>query len=168
MKKLAIGMLLAIGLTVVSSTYVIYEVTKETFVTETVGEHRKIVPIVEEVIVPKKEPKVVEKEVKVVRESQPKPPKKVKVDNRTSMTVLATAYAPTGNLTRTETVPTEGRTIAVDPNIIPLGTKVHIEGYGDYIAEDTGGLVKGKRIDIFFNSKRDCIEFGVKHLEIKF
>ena len=65
-----------------------------------------------------------------------------------------TFYGPTGHTTKTGTVCEEGRTIAVDPSVIPLGSKIYIEndplgGDGYYIAEDTGGAVKGNIIDIF-------------------
>ena len=50
--------------------------------------------------------------------------------------------------TSTGAIATEGRTIAVDPNIIPYGTEVLIDGH-IYIAEDCGGAVKGNVIDIF-------------------
>jgi 3D (Asp-Asp-Asp) domain-containing protein len=56
----------------------------------------------------------------------------------------------------------EGRTIAVDPNLIPIGSKVYIEGIGLRIAEDTGGAVKGQHIDVFFNDIRTAIDFGVQ------
>ena len=44
----------------------------------------------------------------------------------------------------------DAKVIAVDPSVIPLGSKVYVEGYGYAIAADTGGSVKGKRIDVFF------------------
>lgn len=58
--------------------------------------------------------------------------------------------------TATGTTPKEGRTVAVDPKVIPLHSKIYIESdfpgiTGEYIAEDTGGAIKGKRIDIYFN-----------------
>lgn len=53
-----------------------------------------------------------------------------------------------GRSTSTGAIATEGRTIAVDPNIIPYGTEVLIDGH-IYIAEDCGGAVKGNVIDIF-------------------
>ncbi|PZE20204.1 LysM peptidoglycan-binding domain-containing protein [Paenibacillus xerothermodurans] len=56
----------------------------------------------------------------------------------------------------------EGRTIAVDPDIIPLGTKVYIDGIGVRTAEDTGSAVKGARIDVFMNDVGEAINFGVK------
>lgn len=62
--------------------------------------------------------------------------------------------------TATGTTPKENRTIAVDRNIIPLGSTVYIEGYGYYIAEDTGGAIKGNRIDIFMLDYNKAISLG--------
>ena len=45
------------------------------------------------------------------------------------------------------------KVIAVDPNVIPLGTKVHVDGYGYAIAGDTGGAIRGNKIDVFFSSQ---------------
>jgi len=64
--------------------------------------------------------------------------------------------------TATRTIPKEGRTIAVDPKLIPKGSLVFIEGWGYYIAEDTGSAIEGKRIDIFLNSHRMAIQLGNK------
>lgn len=50
--------------------------------------------------------------------------------------------------------------VAVDPKVIPLGTKIYVEGYGIAIAGDTGGAIKGNIVDLFFNSARECREFG--------
>lgn len=70
-----------------------------------------------------------------------------------------TYYAPTGNKTATGTEPKAGRTIAVDPNVIPLGSHVLIDGH-EYVAEDTGGAVKENIIDIFVDSEEEAIEKG--------
>ena len=59
----------------------------------------------------------------------------------------------------------EGRTIAVDPDVISLGSKVMIDGK-IYIAEDCGGLIKGDKIDIFFVNHEDVDEFGVQDCEV--
>lgn len=64
--------------------------------------------------------------------------------------------------TATRTIPREGRTIAVDPKVIPKGSLVFIEGWGYYIAEDTGLAIKGKRIDIFLNSYKMAKQLGNK------
>ncbi|WP_279663557.1 3D domain-containing protein [Ectobacillus ponti] len=57
--------------------------------------------------------------------------------------------------------------IAVDPRIIPLGTKVWVEGYGEAIAGDTGGAIKGKRIDILLPTKREAFKWGRKHVKVR-
>ena len=64
-----------------------------------------------------------------------------------------------GNKTSTGTKTTAGRTIAVDPKIIPYGSTVRINGH-DYTAEDCGGGIKGQHIDIYFDSHSDAIKFG--------
>lgn len=58
------------------------------------------------------------------------------------------------------------KVIAVDPSVIPLGSKVYVEGFGEAIAADTGGAIKGNRIDIFIPSEQDAIDFGVKKLKV--
>lgn len=61
--------------------------------------------------------------------------------------------------TATGTIPTEGRTVAVDPKVIPLGSVVMINGVG-YIAEDTGSAVSGKVVDIYFADHDAAVAFG--------
>ncbi|WP_256865369.1 3D domain-containing protein [Paenibacillus sp. 32352] len=56
----------------------------------------------------------------------------------------------------------EGRTIAVDPAVIPIGSTVFIDGIGIRTAEDTGSAVRGARIDVFMNDLDEAINFGVK------
>jgi 3D (Asp-Asp-Asp) domain-containing protein len=80
-----------------------------------------------------------------------------------------THYHPPGaepNKTATGTVPVAGRTVAVDPRIIPLGSRIHIEGVGERIAEDTGGKIKGNKLDLFLPSVKDCRQFGVREQEV--
>ncbi|HEV2471923.1 MAG TPA: 3D domain-containing protein, partial [Chthonomonadales bacterium] len=52
--------------------------------------------------------------------------------------------------------------VAVDPHFIPLGTRLYIEGYGYAVAADTGGAIKGNRIDLGINSRRDAA--GIKNM----
>ena len=58
-----------------------------------------------------------------------------------------------------------GRTIAVDPKLIRLGSKVRMNGK-EYVAEDTGGAIKGRRIDLFVDSHSEAMKFGKKLIEI--
>lgn len=83
-----------------------------------------------------------------------------------------TAYCPCyscsegyGGITATGTRTQAGRTIAVDPRIIPYGSRVMINGH-EYIAEDCGGAIKQNRIDIFFNTHAEALRFGVQYAEV--
>ena len=68
--------------------------------------------------------------------------------------------------TSSGTIPTAGRTIATDPSVIPAGSKVVIDGH-TYIAEDTGGGIKGNRIDIYFDTHQEALNWGVQTKEVK-
>ncbi|MDQ0273112.1 G5 and 3D domain-containing protein [Cytobacillus purgationiresistens] len=59
------------------------------------------------------------------------------------------------------------KVIAVDPSVIPLGTKVYVEGYGYAVAADTGSAIKGNKIDVFFADKSDAYRWGRKQVKIK-
>lgn len=59
------------------------------------------------------------------------------------------------------------KVVAVDPSVIPLGTKVWVEGYGEAVAADTGGNIQGKRIDLHFPSKGAALAFGQKSVTVK-
>lgn len=86
----------------------------------------------------------------------------------------ATAYYCEPNAWNTTYTGTEARVgaIAVDPNFIPLGTKMYIVSadgeyvYGYCIAEDTGGAIKGKIVDLYFNTYDECIQFGRRDVKI--
>lgn len=59
------------------------------------------------------------------------------------------------------------KVIAVDPRVIPLGSKVYVEGYGYAVASDTGGAIKGNKIDVFISSKQAAYQWGRKTVKIK-
>ena len=85
-----------------------------------------------------------------------------------SYTLDVKAYAYyTGTITATGTKPTFGRTIAVDPKVIPYGTRVYIPEFDKtFIAEDCGGGIKGNKIDIYMNTKEECINWGVRNITL--
>jgi 3D (Asp-Asp-Asp) domain-containing protein len=64
--------------------------------------------------------------------------------------------------------------IAVDPKVIPLGTKMYIVSndgryiYGEAVAEDTGSSIKGNKIDLYFDSVPECIQFGIRDCTVYF
>lgn len=100
----------------------------------------------------------------------------------TSMQVKATAYtagfASTGKnpgdpgyeITSTGTRARRDKegfsTIAVDPRVIPYGTKLYVDGYGYAVAEDCGGAIKGNIIDVYFNSEYEARMWGVKWINV--
>lgn len=59
------------------------------------------------------------------------------------------------------------KVIAVDPRVIKLGTKVYVEDYGYAVAGDTGGAIKGNKIDVFIPSKSAALKWGRKNVKIK-
>lgn len=68
-------------------------------------------------------------------------------------------------ITYTGTQATAGRTVAVDPDVIPLGSTVYING-AEYIAEDIGGAIQGKRIDVLFPTHQEALQFGVQYASV--
>jgi 3D (Asp-Asp-Asp) domain-containing protein/LysM repeat protein len=95
-------------------------------------------------------------------------------DTAKEITVKATAYTAScegcSGITKTgvnlKANPDE-KVIAVDPSVIPLGSRVYVEGYGEATAADTGGAIKGNRIDVYMKNHSDAIEFGAKELTVK-
>ena len=56
--------------------------------------------------------------------------------------------------------------VAVDPNVIPMGSKLWIEGYGEAIAEDQGSAIKGNRIDLAFNTRQQALDYGIQKVKV--
>ena len=83
-----------------------------------------------------------------------------------TVTFEATAYTWTGYRTATGTWPSRG-TVAVDPLVIPLGTELHIEGYGSAVAADTGGAIQGQKIDLYMDSEHECLQWGRRQVEVR-
>ena len=61
----------------------------------------------------------------------------------------------------------DAKIIAVDPKVIPLGTKVWVEGYGEAIAADKGGAIKGNKIDVFMPNKSKAYSWGRRTVTVK-
>jgi 3D (Asp-Asp-Asp) domain-containing protein len=89
------------------------------------------------------------------------------------ITVEATAY--TANCTGCSGITKTGvdlkanpnaKVIAVDPTVIPLGSKVYVEGYGYATAEDIGGAIKGNRIDVFIPTQSAALQWGRKQVKV--
>ena len=94
-----------------------------------------------------------------------------------AMEMIATAYDATFESTaKTPDHPQYGITrsglrvrpgiVAVDPKVIPLGTWLYVEGYGEALAADTGGAIKGNRIDLYFESPADVAKYGKKKVKV--
>lgn len=86
-----------------------------------------------------------------------------------ALTMIATAY--TANCFGCSGITAIGRAaghgiVAVDPRVIPLGTHLYIPGYGQAVAGDTGGAIRGNRIDLGFNSHGDAMSFGRRPITV--
>ncbi|WP_298713678.1 3D domain-containing protein [uncultured Veillonella sp.] len=85
------------------------------------------------------------------------------------LTMEASAYSSqdpgNGNYTATGSRLTKG-IVSVDPNLIPLGTKLYVEGYGYAVADDVGGAIKGNRIDLAYDSRAEALQFGRQTVKV--
>jgi 3D (Asp-Asp-Asp) domain-containing protein len=92
------------------------------------------------------------------------------VPHRRILNMVATGYGPHengrwGNRTAMGTRVGYG-TVAVDPRVIPLGTRLYVEGYGYAVARDTGRLIKGRRIDLGFGSTSEARRVGRRPVRV--
>ncbi|HWI54098.1 MAG TPA: 3D domain-containing protein, partial [Desulfobacteria bacterium] len=78
---------------------------------------------------------------------------------------VATAYTYTGYRTATGANTRRG-IVAVDPRVIPLGSRLYVEGYGYGVAADTGGAIKGRRIDVFLESEAAARKWGRRSVDV--
>jgi 3D (Asp-Asp-Asp) domain-containing protein len=93
------------------------------------------------------------------------------LEGRRTMILTATAYSPIGNgkwgmQTATPGVRCRYGIVAVDPRVIPLGTRLYVEGYGECVALDTGGAIKGRRIDLFYPTERQASNYGRRKVRV--
>ncbi len=79
--------------------------------------------------------------------------------------MVSTAYTYTGNNTATGVPPKRG-VAAVDPSVIPLGTKLYVEGYGYCTALDRGSAIKGNKIDVFMETRNEAYKWGVRRVKV--
>lgn len=73
---------------------------------------------------------------------------------------------PDYGITKSGVMVKEGM-VAVDPGIIKLGSHLWVEGYGNAVATDTGGNIKGNRIDVYMDKHQDCLEWGRRTVRVK-
>ncbi|WP_258377700.1 3D domain-containing protein [Paenibacillus illinoisensis] len=70
--------------------------------------------------------------------------------------------------TASGTMTKEGVTIAADWSVLPEGTKVYIDGVGERVVQDVGGAIKKNKIDVYFESEKDAVNFGrKKHVKVR-
>lgn len=84
-------------------------------------------------------------------------------------TFTVTAYCPcekccgayANGYTATGAKATQGVTIAADPDVLPMGTEIELDGH-TYTVQDTGGAIAGNRLDLYFDSHEDALQWGVR------
>ncbi|MBM0067805.1 G5 and 3D domain-containing protein [Alkalicoccobacillus gibsonii] len=154
------------------------EVSRELVKTETTKDHKDRVVAVgtrEEAVVAKAEQEPVKEakqETKIASEQVEAAPAEEPAAEK-SFTMTATAYtascAGCSGVTATGIDLNSNRNmkvVAVDPSVIPLGSKVHVEGYGTAIAGDTGGAISGNKIDLHVPSQAEAERFGRKQVKV--
>lgn len=89
-----------------------------------------------------------------------------------TLDMVATAYAPGsldngkwGNLNYMGGLVTHG-VVAVDPAVIPMGTRLWVQGYGEALAADQGSAIKGNRIDLAFDDRQTALDYGIQNIKV--
>lgn len=131
-------------------------------------------PVKKETTVKKSSPapkKEVQKPAKKpAKKAESKPASSNKFNARKTITMRSTAYSIKG--TTASGVPSGPGKVAVDPNVIPLGTRLYIEsldGWEDYgyaIAADTGSAIKGNIIDVFYSNRSTALKYGRRNIKV--
>jgi 3D (Asp-Asp-Asp) domain-containing protein len=91
--------------------------------------------------------------------------KTVSVRSTNSLSFVATAYSLRGKMANGQNV--HNGAIAADPRILPIGTVVAIDGMGTFVVKDTGGAIKGNKIDIWMPNRSNAIKFGRRNVILK-
>lgn len=86
--------------------------------------------------------------------------------NKTYMGKYKLTFYAGDTITASGRTPQVNHTIAADTSILPMYSKVYIEGWGTYTVEDRGGAIKGNRIDIFVASNKIAYQYGVKYANV--
>lgn len=105
--------------------------------------------------------------VRIVNEAKTKPlvVKTISVESTASKSFVATAYSLKGKMANGQSV--HAGAIAADPKILPIGTVVQIDGMGQFVVKDTGGAIKGNRIDIWMASTANAFKFGRRTVKLR-
>ena len=110
----------------------------------------------------------------VQTEVQAQPEQTTQSHSGRTLTMESTAYSSDpadtlggGTITATgQNLLTNPMAVAVDPSVIPLGTRLYVEGYGEAIASDTGGAIKGNIVDVHFPTYEQCINWGRRTVQV--
>lgn len=100
-----------------------------------------------------------------VTKTSPLVVKTVSVKSANSLSFVATAYSLRGKMANGHHV--HSGAIAADPRVLPIGTVVIIEGMGTFVVKDTGGAIKGNRVDIWMPNRRNALQFGRRNVVLK-
>lgn len=109
----------------------------------------------------------------IVRVNQPIEEKETEpTPTYTAMEIVATAYCScekccgkNDGITATGVKAKENHTVAADPSVLPYGTEI-LCGMGEFVVEDCGGAIKGNRVDFFFDSHEEAVNFGRQEFTI--